>query len=351
MDPRPLARTLLVPALLVALAAPGAAQQTIQGLPQPSPKASLTQTVGISTIEIVYHRPAVGGREVWGGLVPWDQVWRAGANDNTTFTISDDATVEGRPLAAGTYGLHMIPGQAGWTVIFSRNSTSWGSFTYDPAEDALRVEVQARPAEPEERLSYRVDELDNSHAVVALHWEKLAVPFRVEFDTRAIVLAKIERDLRHLPQFSWQGWNSAAAWTAQANYALDQGLAWADRSVSMNENGTNLSTKMAILARLGRTDEAKPVEARILEIGNEAQINALGYVHLLQLQDPARAVEVFRRNTVDHPESWNVWDSLAEGLAAQGDTKAAIANYEKALTMAPDGQKARIEGLLAGLKK
>jgi len=351
MNRRPVPSRAAAFALCAALATPVLAQQTIQGFPQPSPAASMSQTVGISTIEIDYHRPAVNGREVWGVLVPWDQVWRAGANDNTTITFSDDAKVEGRPIAAGTYGLHMVPGHDKWIVAFSTNSTSWGSFTYDQAEDALRVEVQPQPAPFEERLRYSADEVDTTKAVIALHWEKLAIPFTVEFDTNELVLAKVRRDIRHLPQFSWQGWNSAAAWTARANYALEQGLEWVGHSISMNENGTNLSTKMAILARMERTADIAPVKAKILAIGTEAEINQLGYTFLLNLQDAPAAVEIFRKNAADHPDSWNVWDSLAEGQAAAGDPKNAIKNYEKALSMAPEAQKPRIEGILTGLKK
>jgi tetratricopeptide (TPR) repeat protein len=344
-------RVFAVPAALalVLLAVPAAAQN-VQGLPRQSPEAMVMQRVGVSNVTVHYHRPSVNNREVWGALVPYGAVWRAGANDNTTIRLSDDARVEGQPLAAGTYGVHMIPGRDKWTIAFSNVSTAWGSFTYDPAEDALRVEVEPQPSEFDERLRYSVDEVDNTRATVALHWEKLRVPFTVEFATNDLIVAKIERDLRHLPQFSWQGWNSAAGWTLQNGHALDKGLEWAERSITMNENGQNLTTKMAILTRLDRADEAKPVEARILEIGNEAQINALGYTHLFQLQNPQRAVEVFRKNTVDHPESWNVWDSLGEGLAATGDKAGAIEYYSKALAMAPENQKARIEGVLNGLK-
>jgi predicted Zn-dependent protease len=136
-----------------------------------------------------------------------------------------------------------------------------------------------------------------------------------------------------------------------SGYGLEQGLEWADRSITMQENGTNLTTKMGILARLGRAADARPVEARILEIGNEAEVNQLGYTHLLQLQDAKRAVEIFRKNAADHPDSWNCWDSLGEGLAAAGDKKGAIENYSKALAMAPEAQKARIEGILTGLRQ
>ena len=134
---------------------PAFAQSAPLKAPEPSPAATVTQTVGLTELKINYHRPAVGGRKIWGGLVPYGEVWRAGANENTTITFSSPVKIGGKPLAAGTYGLHMIPTTKQWTVIFSNVSSAWGSFTYDEKEDALRVTVTPQPAEGfVERLSY-----------------------------------------------------------------------------------------------------------------------------------------------------------------------------------------------------
>src|SRR5215475_5327685 len=122
-------------------------QATELKIPELSQRAVVTQRVGLTDITITYHRPAVGSRELWGKAVPYGKVWRAGANENTTIQFADDVSVEGKPLAAGTYGLHMIPDKDHWTVVFSKNSTSWGSFSYDEKEDALRVQVKPRAAE------------------------------------------------------------------------------------------------------------------------------------------------------------------------------------------------------------
>src|SRR6266568_2643504 len=127
-------------------------QPTELNIPRVSQRGSVTQRIGLTDITIHYHRPMVGGREIWGKTVPYGKVWRAGANENTTITFSDDVTVEGKPLAAGTYGLHTIPDKDQWTIIFSKNSTSWGSFSYDEKEDALRVTVKPRAAESFEQV-------------------------------------------------------------------------------------------------------------------------------------------------------------------------------------------------------
>src|SRR6267154_6120359 len=165
----------------------GHAQSAMLDLPRDSQHAKVIQRVGITDITINYHRPLVKGRKVWGGLVPYGQVWRAGANENTTIEFTDPVTIEGKPLPKGTYGLHMIPGESEWTVIFSKNSSSWGSFTYDQAEDALRGMVKPQTAEFHEALTYDFDDVSPDASVVTLRWEKVAVPFKVGVNTHEIV--------------------------------------------------------------------------------------------------------------------------------------------------------------------
>src|SRR5712692_2724975 len=121
-------------------------QATELKIPRASQRGTVTQRIGLTDITITYHRPSVGGREIWGKTVPYGQVWRAGANENTTISFTDDVSVEGHALPAGTYGLHTLPTADQWTIIFSKNSTSWGSFSYDEKEDALRVTVKPHPA-------------------------------------------------------------------------------------------------------------------------------------------------------------------------------------------------------------
>ena len=158
------------------------AQSFVLDLPRPSQHALLTQRIGVTDITISYHRPLTNGRKIWDGVVPYGQVWRAGANENTTIVFSDPVTIEGKPLDKGAYGLHMIPTADQWTIIFSKNSTSWGSFTYDEKEDALRVTVKPKAADMHNALTYDFDQLQKDSAVVELEWEKIAVPFKVSVD-------------------------------------------------------------------------------------------------------------------------------------------------------------------------
>jgi tetratricopeptide (TPR) repeat protein len=341
------------PALTLVVSLFGAAQVALSQapltLPQASPAASVSQTVGLTEIDITYHRPAVDGRKIWGGLVPYNEVWRAGANENTTIKFSTPVAVEGRKLAAGTYGLHMIPGEKEWTVVFSNMNAAWGSFSYDPKEDAARVTVTPRAADLEERLSYRFDNPTDASVVASMHWEKLAVPFKIEVDTPAAVVESLRSQLRGLPRFSWQGWNQAAAYCAEHGVNVDEALGWSDRSIGMNENFQNLRVKAALLEKKGDTKTAEALRAQAMKIATENDLNLYGY-RLLGQKKADEAVAIFQRNAREHPQSWNVWDSLAEAQAAQGDKKAAIDNYTKALHMAPDEQKKRIEGAIARLK-
>ena len=335
---------------LAFLAAGVALAQAPLTLPQASPKATVTQTVGLTDIAITYHRPAVNKRTVWGDLVPWDQVWRAGANENTTIAFSSPVTVNGKPLAAGTYGLHMIPTSGGdWTIAFSNVNWAWGSFTYDEKEDALRVTAKPQPAEFQERLSYSFDEPTDGSLDVAMRWEKVRVPFRVEVDTPSVVMASIRKELRDLPRFSWQGWNQAAAYALRSKASVDEAITWADRSIGMQENFNNLRTKAGLLELKGDTKTASALRDRSMKIATEADINGYGY-QLLGAGKTDEAIEMFRKNVKDHPQSWNVYDSLGEGYDRKGDKKLAIENYRRALNMTQDpDQKKRIDGILKRL--
>jgi hypothetical protein len=145
-----------------------------------SPKASITQTVGFTDVTISYSRPGVKGRKIWGDLVPYDKVWRAGANEATKITFSTDVTIEGKKLSKGSYGFFAIPGKNDWTLIFNKVADQWGAFEYNEAEDALRITVKPEKNSFTEWLRYEITKTGDSTAVVDLEWEKLKVPFRIE---------------------------------------------------------------------------------------------------------------------------------------------------------------------------
>ncbi|HXI11444.1 MAG TPA: DUF2911 domain-containing protein [Thermoanaerobaculia bacterium] len=332
---------------------PLAAVAQVPGLnvPDVSPEASVSQVLGMTEMRVSYHRPAIRGRKVWGGLVPYDQVWRAGADENTTVSFSTDVTVNGKNLKAGKYGLHMIPTAADWTAIFSTETGAWGSFSYDAKEDAARVTVTPEPALLQERLSFSFDEPTADSVVLALRWEKLRVPLTVSIDLGRTVLENYKAQLRGVPRFGWQGWNQAANWAAQRNIDLDDALVWADRSIGMSRNFTNLRTKALVLTKRGDAAGASQLTRDALAIATEAEINTYGY-QLVSQQKIDEAVAMFEKNVKDHPTSWNAHDSLAEAYASRGDRKRAIEHYTKALNMTTvDLQKTRIAATIEQLKK
>lgn len=334
------------------LAAAAAAQTDFYTITAPrlSQGASVKQRLGITDITVDYHRPLVKGRKIWGDVVPFGRVWRAGANENTVVTFGDAVTVEGQALSKGSYGLHMLPTESSWTVIFSKNFTSWGSFSYDEKEDALRVTVKPAPSEMNEALTYDFDDLKPDSAVVTLRWEKLAVPFKVSVNVPAVALAGIRRDLRTVPGFFWAGWNDAATWCLENKTNYEEALKWVDTSIQNEERFENLETKSRLLAATGKTAEGDATMKQALATANAAQLHNYGR-RLLAEKKTAEAVRIFHMNAQKNPDVWFVYGGLARGQSAMGDFKGAAKNMKKALARAPESQKTYIQGLLDRLEQ
>jgi tetratricopeptide (TPR) repeat protein len=336
--------------ILPVLTAPARAQAPQLALPRPSQAASVSQTVGLTEITIHYSRPLVKGRTIWGELVPYGQVWRAGANENTTISFSTPVSIGGHALAAGTYGVHTLPTAADWTLILSNNSSNWGSFSYEEKDDALRLTARPEPGAMTEALTYIFEDPTETSVRVVLAWEKLRLPFTVEVATEDVVIASLERELHGLAQFFWQPWNQAATYALQNDTHLDEAMTWIERSLRLNQNFTNASTKAQLLAKKGDSAAAEALIQKALPSATEAELNAYGY-QLMGEGRTAEAVAVFKGNAVKYPKSWNAQDSYGEGLEKAGDKAGAIAAYKKALAMAPEAQKARIQGILDRLAK
>jgi len=325
------------------------AQSAVLNIPRPSQHAVLTQRIGITDITINYHRPLVNGRKIWGDLVPYGQVWRAGANENTTIAFSDPVTIEGQPLEKGVYGLHMIPGENEWTVIFSRNATSWGSFTYKQAEDALRITVKPQPADMHNALTYDFDQLTPTSAVVELQWEKVAVPFKVDVNVNKIVEDSLRQQLRGLAQYTWEGWDDAANYLLAQKTDLEEALKYEDQSIEVEKRFDNLLTKASILEALGRKDDAEANRKQALAMANPLQLHL--YARRLQAekhQDEAFAI--FRENARKHPDEWFVHSGMARIYSSQGKFDAAAKEMNLALASAPDGQKSYVQSLVKRLQ-
>jgi hypothetical protein len=344
-------RSLSLLALLLLPALPLAGQQgaPVMTLPWESQRAGVSQTIGLTRISLEYSRPAVKGRKVWGGLVPFDSVWRAGANENTVLSVTSPFTVGGTRLPAGRYGLHTIPSATRWTIILSREASNWGSFSYNPAEDAVRFSVAPTASAHQEWLQYTLDDPADSSVVVSLRWEKLAVAFPLTVSTNQVVIDSLAHQLAGLQQFWPTGWLEAARWAVRRNTGLDRAAAWADRAIAIAPTYAALTTKAAVLDRQGNRAAADSLRTAALKVATEADVNALGYQYLGDRQVD-RAIGLFRQNVRDYPKSWNAYDSLGEALGIKGERREALANYQKALDLAPPGQHARIRAAMAALR-
>jgi tetratricopeptide (TPR) repeat protein len=337
-------------ALIVLLAPAGVyAQNPPLKLPEASPAATVSQRIGLSDITVRYHRPAVKQRTVWGDLVPYDQVWRAGANENTVLSVSTPVTIGGKLIPAGDYGLHVIPTKTDWTVILNTESTAWGSFFYDQAKDAVRFTTRPQPADFQEYLAYTFDAPSEDGVTLTLRWEKVGLAIPIAVDTPTVVSDSLEQQLHGLPGFFWQGFAQAAAWSARHNANLDRAQAWADRAVAMNRNYQTLRASALVRERKGDAAGAEALRKDAMGVATEADINAAGY-ELLGTNKVDEAIALFRKNATEHANSWNVYDSLGEALALKGQTAEAATQYRKALSMVGDEtNKKRIEGILAKL--
>jgi Protein of unknown function (DUF2911) len=325
------------------------AQSAVLDLPRQSQHGVVTQRIGITDVTINYHRPLVNGRKIWGGIVPYGQVWRAGANENTTISFSDPVTIEGQPLQRGTYGLHMIPGNDDWTVIFSKNSTSWGSFTYKQDEDALRVNVKPQSADMHEALTYDFEQPAANSAVVTMRWEKVAVPFKVGVDVNQVVSASLHNQLRGLSQYTWEGWDDAANYLIDNKGDLQEALKYSNNSIENEERYDNLMTKSKALDALGRKQEAATTRQDALTRANAIQ----SYVYARQLQRDHHADEalaVYRSNAKKFPKDWITHAGVARVYVSQGDYDSAVKEMKVALDGAPDGQKSGVETLVKRLQ-
>jgi hypothetical protein len=318
-------------------------------VPDVSQHAVVKQRVGLTDIKIDYHRPLVNARKVWGGIVPLGEVWRAGANQNTTIEFSDDVSVEGQPLPKGRYGLHMIPTADTWTIIFSKMADAWGSYTYKKEEDALRVTVKPRPGEMEEALEYEFEDLKPDSALVTMKWEKLAVPFKVSVSDET-TFANIQNQMRGRAQYQWDSLNQAAQFCLTKKTKLEEGLKWAEASIQNEERFENLSTKADILKAMNKPEDAR--KAWEQAIGKTTPPQFYSYGRRLQFEKKdAEAMEIFKEVAKRYPESPFGHLANARLKSAAGDFPGASEDVKKAQAVAiSDQQRTALKALIDKLQ-
>lgn len=319
--------------LLVAAIAPLGAQPSLER-PRTSPTASVTQKVGVTDISVNYHRPGVKGRVIWGGLVPYDEVWRTGANEVTTITFGHDVTFGGSPVAAGTYGLFTLPAADGWTVILSSNTTTWGT-VYDASKDILRVKVTPRAAEHTEWMSFGFTELSDTGAVLELRWEKIAIPVRIGVATVSIVLDRARKEFSAgADSGRWQMLRQAATYAYSKRVHAAEALGWIDRSLAVNRNFASLCARADLQALLGDAAAAtRTVEEAVA--GASAREMASYALTLRRENRPDRAIELIGLYAAKHGATWQTARELGESYQSAGDREKALSHLREALAAAP----------------
>ncbi|MEX0601894.1 MAG: DUF2911 domain-containing protein [Bacteroidota bacterium] len=254
-------------------------------VPRASQGAKVTQVVGLSEVTIFYHRPGVKGRAIWGGLLPYGEVWRAGANEPTLFTFSDEVTIAGKKLPGGTYRFLTIPGEKEWTVIFNSEVKNWGT-VYEAKYDTIRFTVTPQTGLHEEWLSYSFTDLGPTSATVVLAWEKVRIPFTIEFN----LLPRLQASVG-----SWGVLNAAARFALDNKVHLAEAMGWVDRSLALNKNFNNLRTKAELLAMDGKTKEAVAAAEEGLKIIKAMDQSRLSDFQLQQIVDVEKAVAEWKK--------------------------------------------------------
>ena len=365
---------LFFPLLVFALPAlsPAPARAQFPGLSLPpsgnNQKAAVTQFIGPVKVTVEYSSPAVHGPDpdnpaspapvdrrgrIWGKLVPYGLTdlgfghrkpapWRAGANENTVFEVSHPVEIEGQPLPAGRYGLHMIAGPEEWTIILSREAHVWGSFFYEASQDALRVKVKPARHQYREYLTYDFTERKPAEARVEMQWEDLAVGWRIHVPKlNDVYLSRLRAELHDSPGFSWRAWVQAVQFSLQNGGPPEEALEWADYAIAApfvgEANFSTLSTKAQVLAKLGRAAEAETAIRAAVEhrSATPPQIHQYGR-QLLAEGKIDRALEIFELNHQRHGDVWPIHVGLARGYSAKGEKAKALEHARRALAQAPD---------------
>ena len=342
--------------------------------------AEVAQWIGPVKISIDYHSPKVHNPantdrtgHIWGEVVHYGFVdegfgptnaapWRAGANESTSITFSNDVKIEGKELKAGTYALFLDVEKDGpWQWIFS-NHLGWGSFQYDPKYDVLRVPATPQDAPFTEFLTYGFDQRHPDSAVAYLQWEKKRIPFKIEVpNVNELYVAKMRQDLQSWAGFNYQDWQAAAQFCADNKINLEEALTWADLVINGpfrgatigHEDFSTLSTKAAVLSAMGRESEADSVMEKALHLPGTDAYSVYAYgMGLLRKDKKDKAIKVFTFNQQQHPQD-KFWTSLglARGYTALDDKKNAIANWEIVVQNVPANLSNRTAAYEAALKK
>lgn len=242
-----------------------------QQLPKPSPGATVKQTIGLTEAEVVYSRPRAHGREIFGGLVPYDEMWRTGANKATMISFNTDVMVQGKKLPAGAYSLFTIPGKKEWTIVINKNTELWGVSGYKESEDVMRFMVESEKLKGEvESFTIGFENVTTSSAELWLTWEKTGVKIDITVDSETAAWANINAELKILED-SWRVYVNAADYAAATGQNLEQALQWTQKALEMNEYWWTYSVQAKVYAAMKDFENAKKSLQKAIDMGSKME--------------------------------------------------------------------------------
>lgn len=318
-------------------------------LPAASPKAKVYQQIGVTDMAISYHRPLVKGREIFGKLIPFGRVWRAGADENTIIKFSTDVTIDGKVVKAGAYGLHTIPNKDSWTIILNSETKAWGSYFYKKEKDVLRFNVTPKTIANQEAMTFSFTQVSGNKATVELSWATTSVSFDVSVNSAELVNKNIKAQLNSLPWWGWTGLYNAAQYNLNNNVYLDDALTWINRSIRNNRNYSNLTLKAKILEKQGKKAEADKLNADALKIGTVSELQRAAFFKF-RAKDNNGGIELLKNVLKNSPNNYQSYAAMAWGYEQVKNNKSAKKMYKKALKMAPSDRKEAIKKAMDKLK-
>jgi hypothetical protein len=245
--------------------------------PRPSPDATVSQYVGITKITVDYSSPGVKGRKIWGDLVPYGKIWRTGANEVTSITFSNPVKINGNELPAGTYGIHTIPGENEWEIIFSKDTKVDDPMNYDEKKDALRIKVKPESSPFTERMAFTITDMTDNSANVNLIWEKLKLPFKIEVNTQELTLQSARNSA------DWGTLMSAANYCLQQNVNLEEGFKWIQASTLIDENYWNMRVLAQYFAKMDKKSDAIATMEKAIELGSKMENAPFDYENMKKM--------------------------------------------------------------------
>jgi tetratricopeptide (TPR) repeat protein len=325
-------------------------------MPKSSPKATVTQQIGVTTVRVSYGSPSIRGRNVWenSSIIPQNGkpiAWRAGANENTVIQFDTDVFIEGEKLSAGSYGFHIIPNGHEHTILFAKKDNLWGSYYLDVENDvALRVNVTDTICPFSEHLGFEFSDRTENSAIISLKWGDRSIPFQFSVNLIQTTLDKFRYELNGENTYRWKAWNDAAAWCLQQNTNLEEALSWVNRSIQggyggfgQNYNLTNFATKIRILKALNRADEMSETFDQAMELCYSIDEAHIFGGALIELKEEEKATQFFKKALMKYKDEWGIQYMISIAYYYQNDLPKAKKYLKMCGQNAPDFFSQRVE--------